>query len=485
MPQSHPNLVYVLADQLRYQSCGYAGDPRARTPSIDRLAAESMDFRNAISGHPVCAPYRASLFTGKYPSSTGMAINEMRLNPNHRCIGHVLGEGGYDTCYIGKWHLWANELGNHDDPRNSYTAPGPHRLGFDGEWRAYNFHHRYFDAYFHTDSPQRITIPGYEPDGQTDLAIDALLRSTATDRPLALVLSYGTPHDPWSADNVPGEYLDLFQDVEFPLPPNYRNEDDPHADRWAQLRAHEREELAEWMRVYYAMTSNLDCNVGRLLKAIDELGLRDDTIVVFTSDHGEMFGAQGRRAKNIFYEEAIRVPFLVRWPDHVPSGRASDVCLNTPDIMPTLLGLLGLPIPAEVEGIDLSHAALGRPGPEPEAALLQGMGCTATWEDGHEWRAIRDKRFTYAIYRADGQELLFDNVDDPYQMYNLVDDAAHQETLDRLRAMLKTRMETLGDSFEACTWYRDHWTEDRVILRSVTMGQLGRATSSGTSGAVN
>ena len=121
-----PNLVYVFADQLGYRSCGYAVDEavqpvRPHTPNIDALARQSMDFCNAVSGHPVCAPYRASLLTGKYTTSTGMVINELRMNPNHHCFGHVLTENGYDTSYIGKWHLWASELGNHHDPKNAYT----------------------------------------------------------------------------------------------------------------------------------------------------------------------------------------------------------------------------------------------------------------------------------------------------------------------------------------------------------------------------
>ena len=128
------------------------------------------------------------------------------------------------------------------------------------------------------------------------------------------------------------------------------------------------------MRVYYAMTTNLDRNIGRLLRAIDDLGLRDNTIFVFTSDHGEMFGAQGRRAKNIFYEEAVRVPFLVRWQEHIPEEHVSDACLNTPDIMPTLLSMMNLPIPTDVEGTDLSRAAFNQPMDEPDAAFMQGNG---------------------------------------------------------------------------------------------------------------
>ena len=244
--------------------------------------------------------------------------------------------------------------------------------------------------------------------------------------------------------------------------------DDPHADAWARLSPDERRRLPEWMRVYYAMTANLDWNIGRLMAAIDRLGLRDNTIVVFTSDHGEMFGAQGRRAKNIFYDEAVRVPFLVRWPGRVPAGTATDVCLNTPDIMPTLLAMMRLPIPAEVEGMDLSPFALGQAGPEPDAAFMQGMGCTARWEDGYEWRALRSKQYTYAIYRADGSELLFDNLADPYQQRNLARQPEQGDVLAGFQALLQQRMHALGDTFERCTWYEQNWTEDRLILRTAT-----------------
>jgi len=245
-------------------------------------------------------------------------------------------------------------------------------------------------------------------------------------------------------------------------------ENDPHADGWAVFKPGEREQIADWMRVYYAMVANLDWNLGRLLQAIDELGMRDDTVFVFTSDHGEMFGAQGRRAKNVFYDEAVRVPFLMRWPGHIPAGSASDACLNTPDIMPTLLSLLGLPVPEGVEGVDLAHCALGQPGPEPEAAWMQCTGATAIFQDGHEWRALRDKRYTYALYRSDRSEHLYDNESDPYQTRNLASDPAHRDVLARFRSMLGDRMSSLNDTFEACTWYRDHWTEDRMILRTAT-----------------
>ena len=354
-------------------------------------------------------------------------------------------------------------------PKNSFTPRGPGRLGFDGYWAAYGFHHTYWDQFYHEEGPQRIILEGYEPDGQTDLAISKLQEAASQDAPFALFLSLGTPHDPWDPGNVPADYLAPFDDVEFEHPPNYKGENDPHADAWARLNDEQRAELGEWMRVYYAMTANLDWNIGRLLDALAQLGLSENTIFVFTSDHGEMFGAQGRRAKNIFYDEAVRVPFLIRWDGAAESGTVSDACLNTPDIMPTLLSALALPIPDEVEGFDFSPLLRGESIAEPSAAFLQGMGATAIFEDGHEWRALRSKQYTYATYLSDGSELLFDNLNDPYQMRNLVDDDDHADVLNDLRQALQQRMLSLNDTFETCTWYEQNWIRDRLILRSATM----------------
>ena len=463
---NRPNIIYMMADQLGYSRCGYAGEKRARTPNIDKLAASGADFFNAVSNMPVCCAYRASLFTGKYTSSTGMVINELRLNPNHECFGHVLTRSGYQTGYIGKWHLYANQLGRHTNPANSYTPPGRHRLGFDGYWAAYGFHHRYYNTYYHTDSPEKIPYPegSYEPDAQTDMAIDYINKATKSDKPFALVLSVGTPHDPWSQNNVPKKYYEMFKDVNFPPAKNYSDKMDPHGDGWSNCRKSPRL-IEEWMRVYYAMTANLDDNVGRLLAALDKAGVADNTIFVFTSDHGEMFGAQGRMKKNIFYEEAARVPFLVRWPGKIKPGTKCDAPLGTVDIMPTLLGLAGLKVPAKAEGMDISKRAMGAEGPEPPAAFLQNTGACAVWADGHEWRALRDKRFTYAIFRKDKQELLFDNTNDPFQMKNLIDEPDHKETADRFRGMLATKMKSLNDTFPKSTWYRDNWIKNRIILR--------------------
>ncbi|MFB6230952.1 MAG: sulfatase [Salinibacter sp.] len=470
-----PNLVFAFADQLRTQSCGYAGDrydggtyannPEPYTPNIDRLAEQSADVREAVAVNPICCPYRASLVTGKYPSSTGMVINELRAMPDPDALGHVLGEHGYRTSYLGKWHMY----GKDHSPSQQFIPPGPHRQGFDQEWKAYNFNHEYYDGFYYEDTFDRIDLFGYQPHAFTDQALTALRRGAEGDAPFALFLSYGPPHDPWTWDNVPDPFAHLFRDAEFPDPPNYA---DGHARYW-HPEWDEQWWLDNWKphrhrkrQVYAAQTASLDWEIGRLMHAMRRLGLEEDTIFVFTSDHGEMFGSQGRIAKKIFYEEAARVPFLVRWPGTV-EPRVTDACLNTPDIAPTLLRLMDLPVPDSMEGQDLSPIVRGRDGERPDAAFMQGMGHTFQWHDGDEWRAARDGQHVYATM-LDGDEYLFDHRRDPYQLNNLADDPEYRDVRDRLRNWMRGKMDELNDSFRPTTWYRDQWVEDRVILRSAT-----------------
>ncbi len=458
-----PNLVYVFADQLRYSSCGYAGDEYARTPNIDALAAQGCNLHQAISSTPVCAPYRASLMTGKYQSSTGMVINEIRLSPEHECFGHCLTKAGYHTAYIGKWHLWANQLGHHNLIKNGFVPPGRYRLGFDNFWEAYNFNHFYYRSpYFNDDATPHIRQK-YEPDGQTDIAINFLNTAAKSDEPFALFLSWGPPHSPWGQGNVDPKYADLFRDVNIPLSPNYSTVPDPYADNWQKLPPKFDSFVRDDIKTYYAQVANLDWNLGRIMKTLDEKGLSDNTILVFTSDHGEMFGSHGRHGKLIFYEEAARIPFVVRWPKKIRAKSVSDVLLGTPDIMPTLLSMMEISVPPSVEGMDLSRSILVAGGSEPEVAHMQGMGATAAWADGSEWRGLRDHEYTYGIYQRDRKEFLFHNRKDPYQLTNLADDRTKASILTHYRTVSERWRTEQNDTFEKCTWYQ-RWTEDRNIV---------------------
>ena len=466
-----PNIIYVMADQLRYDMLGYAGNYKAITPNLDRMAEQGLNFKNCVSVTPVCASHRASLLTGKYTSSTGVVTNEIRFHPNQKTIAHVLSENGYETGYIGKWHLWANIAGHHGEFETSYVPPGEFRMGFDGYWAAYNFNHKNFEGYYYEDTTERKTYAKpYEPEAQFDMAMRFIEQKSDEEAPFAMFLNIGIPHDPWIKENVPEEFYNKFIDTEFNLPDTWQDTPDPYMDRntnqerWLEVW---KKEIPEQKRVYYAMVASLDVYMGRLLDKLKALNIDEETIVIFSADHGEMFGENGRVYKLTFYESAARIPLLIRWPGKIPAGFESDVTINTPDLMPTILGLTGLPIPDGVEGMDLSTTCLGEKGEEPEFAFLQGMGHTYLWRDGHEWRAVRDKRFTYAKYLVDGKELLFDNLKDPQQTRNLVDDPFYFEVYQQMQTRMESKMEVLNDEFQLMSWYRDNWVDsNRNIIRS-------------------
>lgn len=462
------NLLFVTADQLAYNRCGYAGDPHGATPNIDAFAGESIDFYNCTASHPVCAAFRASLFTGKYTTSTGMVINEIRMNPEHHKnpFARVLKNGGLEPEMIGKWHLWANKLGDFDNPDNSFVPKGEYRFGFDGYFAHCNMRHRYNTAFYHLDTPEKIAIDGYEPDVQTDMAIERFTLAKKEGKNIALFLNYGTPHAPWNKENLPSEGFEHFKSLEYSLPVNYSGEDDPHSDNWSNENR-DPKELLRIMPIYYTMVANLDNNFKRLTDALKELGMYEDTVIVFTSDHGEMFGAHGRRNKNIFYDESARIPFLIRVPG-CNAGK-SDAPISNVDFMPTVLDLLGIDIPKDVEGESVAGIIRGENGSEPEFALLQNTGACAVWGDGHEWRAIRDKRYTYAIFRSDLKEELYDNIADPYQMNNLANDPEYADLLAEMKEKMARKLDEINDKFDFASYYKENWvSEDRIILRTAT-----------------
>jgi len=468
-----PNLIYLLADQHRADVLGFEGDQKALTPNLDQMAADGMVFENAVAVSPVCAPYRSSLFTGKYISSTGMVINEVCINPNHKAIGYVLHEGGYDMAYLGKWHLV--DIHKRDIPK------GPARLGFQHAslFQAYNFNHQNYKGFYWTDEGDSVVmkrIDGNQTEYWTNTAIDYIRKNSQGDKPFAVFLNYSPPHDPWKEFNVDPESYDLYRDSVFSLPENYLPEPDQYADRMktAENWKYWTNQVPEALKVYYAMVYHLDTQVGRIMDCLEEEGLEEETIVIYTSDHGEMFGSQGRVYKLTFYEEAARIPFIVNWKGQIDQSSTSDICLNTPDIAPTILGLMNLPIPDEMEGMNLSNSFLGKSGPEPEFALLQGMGHTYQWIDGSEWRAVRDKQFTYARYLVDGSEHLYDNQNDPLQMNNLAGDPDWSDKLSSMREGMASKMQEINDEFKPCTWYRDNWMDpdDHYSIIAASQGRF-------------
>lgn len=465
MSEKRPNLIYIFADALRYSSLGYNGDNYADTPALDDFSQECTVMNNACSGHPACQAYRASLLTGKYTALTGMVNGGLRINNAHRTMAHVFDENGYNTAFIGKWKLYANRLNAHGDASDSFVPPGPDRLGFNGYFASFDDNREYYTtkAYYQLDDEQKHFIPDgkYEPDVQFDMAIEQIRKLSGQEKPFALFLSVPTPNGVWNPNNVPAEYYDMFDDVEFPILPNEGGRTDVHADMRARFMPGEKAKLNLWKQVYYSMLTDIDDNFDRLIKAVKSSGIYDDTIIVFTSDHGEMFGAQGRKSSNIFYDEAVRVPFLIKWGDKLPQ-RICETPLNTVDIMPTLLGFMNLPVPESVQGEDISGSII-KGEDKARFCLLMGTGPETSWIDGTEWRGIRDSKYTYAVYKRGGNEFLFDNVNDPYQVNNLASSDKYREVLSSLKIQMYAAMHKIGDNFENNGFYRKNWVEKRSI----------------------
>ncbi len=423
-----PNLVYIFADQWRAQAAGFAGNSQVKTPVMDRFAERSFQFTNAISGYPVCSPYRAALLTGQYPLRHGMLANDQKIISNPVGFGEAFARAGYRTAYIGKWHL---EL--HD---RAAPIPQSNRLGFQF-WRAYGCCHNYNKStYYADDETEKRCWEGYDAMAQAQEAGRFIREQAGDNSPFALMLSWGPPHHPYHM--APERFRAMYDAEAIQLRPNVP----------AETAQRARQNLAG----YYAHVSALDECFAVVLNALESAGVADNTIVVLTSDHGDMLGSQGRWYKQWPWEESVHVPFLLRWPAGLGKApRSSRTPIDAPDIMPTMLGLCGIAIPETVQGIDFSPAIRGEDEVATDGALLT---CYVpfrerdTNERCREYRGIRTDRYTY-VRDLNGPWLLYDNDSDPYQLRNLVNDPGSESLRMELEGRLQRKLKFAEDTFES------------------------------------
>lgn len=429
-----PNIVFVLTDQWRAQATGYAGDPNVRTPHLDALASRSTNFENAVSVCPVCTPYRASLMTGRYPLSTGMFLNDLYLPSEELCMADIFKSAGYQTAYIGKWHL--------DGHGRDVFIPKNRRQGFD-YWKVLECTHEYNEStYYAGENPTKLMWKGYDAYPQTQDAQEYIRDHAKSDNPFLLVMAYGGPHFPHHT--APDEFKALYPVDSIELRPNVPEEMKDLTRKEAQG--------------YYAHCTAIDGCVGDLYKSLEQTGVAENTIFVFTSDHGEMLGSQGQppKRKQRPWDESIRVPFLLRYPAiSGRKGHSVKAPINTPDILPTLLSLAGIEVPASIEGEDLSRFILNKKWDEDRAALFMNIS-PFDFPERQAFRGIRTPRYTY-VRHPDGPWLLYDNQADPYQMNNLIDSAEHVELQKKLEVKLKTKLHQTGDEFHPKQYYLEEW----------------------------
>ncbi len=430
-----PNVIYVLADQWRAQATSYNGDPNlvGKTPNLDAMARQGINFSNAVSVCPVCTPYRASLLTGQYPTTTGMFFNDLQLPAKSVTMAELFKESGYLSSYIGKWHL--DGMG-----RGDFTPP-ERRQGFD-YWKALECSHEYQHLiYYEGDSKEQKVWEGYGPYAETEDAISYIRKYAPGGKPFLMVLAWGAPHFPHHT--APANLMRRFTPEDIVLRDNVSKD---------------MEESARKESVgYYAHILALDSCMGLLQKAMDEAGISQNTILVFTSDHGEMMGSQGvrPRQKQVPWAESVRVPFLLSYP--ALYGKKSiivDAPINTPDILPTLLDMAGLPVPGFIEGESLVPF-IGQEGAgEDRAALIMNVSHFAG--KGKEYRGIYTNRYAY-VKSLEGPWFLYDHQIDPLQMDNLAGKPGYENLQEKMEGLLQKEMEKAGDVFMPRQHYIDKW----------------------------
>lgn len=431
-----PNVIFVFADQLRRQAISFGGETNIQTPHMDQLAEESVDFVNAISGTPVCCPARASLLTGQYPHEHGVIINDVPMDAEALTMGKLFGKAGYDTAYIGKWHVNAGG--------RSAPIPKERQHGFE-YWKVLECTHDYNKSdYYEGSSTELKTWDGYDAIAQTNDAIQ-YIKSHNRETPFLLTLSWGPPHDPY--ETAPERYMDLIDEGSIVLRDN--------------VPVDKADEARSLLKGYYAHILALDDCLASLMNSLEETGISEDTIFVFWSDHGDMLLSHGEYFKQRPWEESIRVPLLIRYPRKLGSkGQKPESFINTPDILPTLLGMCGIPIPDSVKGMDysgyISAVASDENPPNGHLAEIDDLAdsvllsCHSPYgqftreEGGREYRGIRTARYTY-VRDLDGPWLLYDNKTDPFQLTNLAAVDAHSGLIRELDAQLERKLVEHGD----------------------------------------
>ncbi len=425
-----PNILFMFADQMHGFAMNCMGTEDIHTPHLDELARSGALFRNAYSNAPVCTPFRINLMSGRYGAQTDALRNEAKIPNGTRTLADCLNDGGYRTSYVGKWHNGAT---------GNVFIPPELRGGFQ-EFIGYQCYNdylkniRFFDEVGNVDQRE-----GHRTDITSDIAIERLDRLAQRDEPFALFVSYQNPHYP---EQPSPEYAAMYEGKAIRRRPNCQEIDpfvgtasppsprpfgkDPNFQRYGN-------NLDQYLRDYYAMVTQLDANVGRMLHELEKRGLRDNTVIVFTSDHGDLQGSHGLKNKGRPWEESTRIPLIVDLPQGA-EGVVLDELVSGIDIAATLVDLAGEETPGSFEGASFAPLARGEP----------QQWDRPVFSELRNWAMVRhgDLKLT-AGKPEDGArgdlepQTLFDLGRDPYEMDNVLDDPNYTDERERLSRLLR------------------------------------------------
>ena len=433
---SKPHVIYILSDEHRGQAMGHTGDPNVRTPWMDRLASEGASFARAYANCPICTPSRGTIFSGRQAHAGPVAYFFDVYKPTAPSTATQLRRDGYHTAYFGKWHcgivrdqvpesVRSDTTGRFEGGSRNRT-PESHRAGFQDWYGFENLNQHFNSSIYENESIDPTPLTGYETDALTERAME-YIRTYGRDEPLFLVLSVTPPHFPLI---VPDEWK-RFDPAALEVRDNY--EDSP------QMREH--------LALYYAMIENLDWNIGRLMECLRDTQGFDDTLTVYTSDHGDYMGSHGaHNTKEHPHEESVRIPAIFHWPQRIPPQGQVGGLFSLVDLMATTLGLVGSDVPAWQQGTDFAPALRGETFTGPEDVLLEMVGSPRWNLSMPDWRGLVSDRWKYAFIE-NRIELVYDLEADPFEQHNLAteDPATCARLRDRLLELLRETREPYWD----------------------------------------
>lgn len=441
-----PNILILFTDQQRWDTIGAAGYPWMHTPNLDRLARRGVLFTHTFCNAPMCMPSRQSFLSGQYPGALGCTCNGIEMPEDVPCLQHVLKPYGYVTGNLGKLHFLNHANRDHRAPHPPY---GFDELVISDEPGCYD---DAYPAWVAAQDPAAVdlcrcsTPPAWhgpkieiEPRdthqpyafrGPEHLTHSAFVAAETIrfiesnrDRPFLAIAGFYAPHAPI---NPPQRWLDHYRDVEIP-PPMMNESERKHLGlsdaQWIEVR-----------RAYAALVSHVDEQVGRILDHLDQAGLADDTLIIFTSDHGEHLGDHGQVQKGPpGLESCARVPLIISMPRQLPSDERRDELIELVDVMPTILEVVGVPIPAAVQGRSFRPLLTGG-----EYQPRTSAWCEYRMPHGHATKAIRTRRHRYVMSK-DGGRWLFDLEIDPGELTNRADDPSYRDVCQALSVELLRR----------------------------------------------
>ncbi|ARA94110.1 sulfatase [Rhodothermaceae bacterium RA] len=485
-PEPPPNIVFIFTDDHSARAISAYGSEINQTPNIDRLAAEGMRFANCFVTNAICAPSRATILTGLYSHANGQLTNQETFDGSQRTFPKLLQEAGYQTALIGKWHL--------------KSAP----TGFD-HWQVLIGQGPYYNPPIRTATDTTV-IPGYTTNIITDLSLDWLQNQRDPARPFMLMVQHKAPHRRWE----PGpDHLTLYDDQTIPIPDTFFDDYEGRASPAAEAnmridenltaldlkivppnnlteeqleawnaaygpknealreRPLEGEEFARWkyqryIKDYLRTVASVDDNIGRLLDYLDQTGLAENTVVIYTSDQGWYLGEHGWYDKRWMYEESLRTPLIVRWPAAVEAGAVSYDMVSNVDFAATFLDLAGATIPADLHGRSLKPILLGQAPDDWRDSFYYHYYEYPASHCVQRHYGVRTERYKLIYYYLVDEWELFDLHEDPDELTSVYDDPAYADVVSDLKAelqRLRTELNVPDDDRPSgdCTFDAEGW----------------------------